>query len=620
MDSYITHLKNLINIERNFKRQEMLDEIKDLTAKERERKGRAVNDLKGRFIKKEFNKNIIQFSRVKDIKTEINIGDQVKISKGNPLRSDLTGTVIKKKLKSISVAFDGNMPEWVFNSKIRMDLSVNDVTFARMENNLKNLNKYGRNAIKLICQNIRYGPPKISNDINYDDTQLNQFQKEAITKSLHTEDFFLIHGPFGTGKTKTLIELIYQEVKKGNKVLVTAESNVAVDNIVERLTKMHDLNITRLGQPQKVSKDVMSQTVMNKLEKHKSYSKIERITKEIDRLSKNLDKNKSKPKSKSEKKFLIKEIRRKNRIIRKTEKIIIEDIIKESQVILTTNSSAARDELSDIEFDVAIIDEASQTTIPSILIPIAKAKRFIMAGDHKQLPPIVSKAKELEHTLFEKFIKKYPNKKQLLNVQYRMNEKLMKFPNSEFYNDELICDEDVKDNIIDNIPNDPYLSSPLVFIDTSKHPKCKETKIKYSKSFINNLEAELALKIVNGYLDLGIDKKDIGIISPYSDQVNLIGNETDVEVKTVDGFQGGEKEIIIISTVRSNEKGKIGFLKDLRRLNVAITRAMKKLIIIGNAETLSHNETYKRLIDNCRSEGDITEFTSELKEFDSEKN
>lgn len=615
IEDYIKHLVSLINRERNYEREEMLKEIRDLTADERERKGRAVNNLSAKPIKKQLNKNIVRFSRLKNIKTEINVGNQVKISKGNPLISGLIGTVTEKRPNSISVAFDRKLPEDVFNSKIRMDLIVNDVTFARMENNLKNLNEQGKSVIKLICQDIRYGYSKKDVDLNYKNIRLNPSQKESIIQSLYTKDFFLIHGPFGTGKTETLIELIYQEVKKDNKVLVTAESNIAVDNIVERLSKINDLNIVRFGHPQKVSKDIESQTLMSKLENHDLYSKIERFNKEVERLSNELDKIKSK--SKNRKNFLRKEIRKYNGYIRKTEKIIMEDIIKESQVILTTNSSAARDELSDIEFGVAIIDEASQTTIPSILIPIAKTKRFILAGDHNQLPPVVSSdsAKELKETLFEKFIKKYPSKKQLLNVQYRMNEKLMKFPNSEFYNGELICDEKVKDSSIDIVREDLDIDSPLVFIDTSNHPKRQETKLKYSKSYNNMLEAKLALKIVNDYLDLGFDEEDIGVISPYSDQVNMISNETDVEVKTVDGFQGGEKEIIIISTVRSNEKGKLGFLEDLRRLNVAITRAMKKLIIIGDIETLNHNDTYKRLIEDCRSENTVIEFKGEMEEL-----
>ena len=289
--------------------------------------------------------------------------------------------------------------------------------------------------------------------------------------------------------------------------------------------------------------------------------------------------------------------------IRETEKAIVADIIKNSDVVLTTNSSAALEEISGVKFDVAIIDEASQTTIPSVLIPIAKARRFILAGDHKQLPPTVlsESAKELEVTMFEKLIEKYPDKKQLLNVQFRMNKVLMDFPNSEFYDGELICDDDVKDISLGVVRKSLDLDSPLVFINTSFNEKSHERKLKYSKSFMNRFEADLALCISNEYLKLGLSPSDIGIISPYADQVGFIKNRTDVEVKTVDGFQGREKDVIIISTVRSNKWGNIGFLQDLRRLNVAITRAKKKLIIIGNMETLMSNETYKRLIDNCQA-------------------
>lgn len=608
----------MVNLERNFEKHMMLDEIRNLAAKERERKGRTVNNLDGKFLKKELGMYIVKFSRFKDIKTEIKVGDLVIISRGNPLRDNLTGTVTEKRLNSISVAFDVTIPVWVINSEIRMDLSVNDITFTRMEKNLENLTNHGRFALKSILEDILVEYYSGNDILNYKDDSLNQFQKDAINQSLHTQNFFLIHGPFGTGKTKTLVELIYQEVKKGNKVLSTAESNAAVDNLVERLAKINNLNITRLGHPQKVSKEIIGQTLMCKLEKHESYSKIKRIKNDVDKLYEKLNEIKNKPKSRRTKRYLMSEIKRYKKIIHKTEMMIIEDIIEKSQVILTTNSSAAIDEISDIKFDVAIIDEASQTTIPSILIPIAKAKRFILAGDHKQLPPTVlnESAKDLESTLFEKLIEKYPSKKQLLNVQFRMNETLMKFPNSEFYNNELICDSDIKNISIEVIREDFDLDSPLLLIDTSKHQECHETKLKYSKSYSNYLESELALKIVNDYLKLGIDEKDIGVISPYSDQVSIIGNKTDVEVKTVDGFQGREKEIIIISTVRSNKKGNIGFLRDLRRLNVAITRAKKKLIIIGDCKTLTYNNTYKRLIDYCRAEGTIIEFKGKLEEIE----
>lgn len=639
INNYIKHLINLINNERRSQMELMMDEIKELTAKDRERKGRAVNNLSGKFVKKELKLAIAKFQRPYDIETEINVGDMVLISMGNPLVKNISGTVTEKRSKAIFVAFEKNIPDWAFRNHLRMDLFVNDITFSRMENNLRQLSDYGRLAIKFMIKDSKPAKASDSSNIIYNDDSLNQFQKKAITQSIKTRNFFLIHGPFGTGKTKTLVELITQEVNRKNKVLATAESNAAVDNIVERLAKKGKLEITRLGPPQKVSKEIIEKTLSYKIQDHELYEKIEKTQRKIDNAFKELKKcikptNKKRggltnselitraqrnqgttASSAKEVKSMARWIQLTSRIdtlfksIRKTEQKIVRDIVKKSDVILSTNSSAALEEIATIKFDVAIIDEASQTTIPSILIPIAKAKRFILAGDHKQLPPTVlsESAKELEMTMFEKLIEKYPDKKQLLNVQFRMNKILMDFPNSEFYNNELECDDKVKDISLGIVRKKLDVDSPLLFIDTSKHDKNWEKKLKYSKSFINPLESKTAIEIVDDYLNLGIDPKDIGIISPYGDQVGIIKNKVDVDVKTVDGFQGKEKEIIIISTVRSNKWGNIGFLKDLRRLNVAITRAKKKLIIIGNMDTLNHDPTYKKLIDYCRKQDVIIE-------------
>lgn len=626
-------------MERRSQMELMRDEIKELTAKDREKKGRAINNMSGKFAKKELKSTIVKFQRKYRIETEINVGDMVLISKGNPLVKNLPGTVTEKKSRTIFVAFDRQVSEWVYGSNLRMDLYVNDITFSRMENNLKMLSDKGRLAIKFMIHDSKPVKSSTSSRFTYDDDSLNQFQQNAISQSLNSRNFFLIHGPFGTGKTKTLVELIAQEVKRKNKVLATAESNAAVDNLVERLAKKENLEITRLGHPQKVSKEIKEKTLSCKMQNHKLYEKIEKTQRKINNAFEELKRckrptnkkrggltnseliNRAKrnqgttTSSAHEVKQMAKWIQLNSSIdsyikyIRNVEQTIVSDIIKSSDVILTTNSSAALEEIAKVKFDVAIIDEASQTTIPSVLIPIAKARRFILAGDHKQLPPTVlsEDAKELEFTMFEKLIEKYPDKKQLLNVQFRMNKMLMDFPNAEFYDNELICDSSVEDISIDVIRHKLDLDSPLIFIDTSKHERNYERKLKYSRSYINPLESKTAIKIVNDYLKLGFDSKDIGIISPYADQVGYLNSKVDVDVKTVDGFQGKEKEIIVISTVRSNKWGNIGFLSDLRRLNVAITRAKKKLIIIGNTDTLSHNPTYKRLIDYCKKQDVIIE-------------
>lgn len=503
-----------------------------------------------------------------------------------------------------------------------------------MEDNLRHLSLRGKDALEYILTDRDPRKNRHIPYIDYIDDSLNPSQKSAIENALSCENFFLIHGPFGTGKTRTLVELISQETRQNHKVLATAESNAAVDNILERLMENKKLNLTRLGHPQRVSDHNITQTLAYKVEKHELNSRIKKIHKKIDKLIEkrnsftrptpqlrrgygnydilhNASKGKggrgvSPEKMKSMAQWIEcnQEIDELHDDIKRVENKMIRDIIEISDVILATNSSASLDSIAKTKFDVAIIDEASQATIPSILIPIAKARRFILAGDHKQLPPTIisAKAGDLEKTLFEELIKIYPSKSQLLNVQYRMNKLLMKFPNKEFYNNGLKSDASVDEIKIDDLLNSNNHEEALLFINTSNVDNNREAHLKDSKSIMNQLESEIAVRIAKDYLDAGISEEDIGIISPYADQVKVIQEKTPVEVKTVDGFQGREKEIIIISTVRSNDDGNIGFLKDLRRLNVAITRAKRKLIIVGNKETLKNSPTYTRLIEFVENE------------------
>lgn len=629
MKKYIKNLIMLVNYERDAEIDLMTHEISTMSGQRREELGRAINKLKGKYAGKELGMQIVQFGRSEIIDTEISVGDMVLISTDNPLRSDLTGTVTEKGARFIKVAFDKRIPKWALKKKVRLDLYANDITFRRMEDNLKHLSLKGKNALEYILNQRNPKKNRPVPYISYIDQSLNDSQKSAIENALSCENFFLIHGPFGTGKTRTLVELISQETRQNRKVLATAESNAAVDNILERLMDNKKLNLTRLGHPQRVSKHNITQTLAYKVENHDLNRKIKKIHKKIDKLIEkrgnftkptpqyrrgygdydilhNASKGKGgrgispeKMKSMAQWIEINQEIDEAHDDIKRIENRMIRDIIEKSNVILATNSSAALESISQTKFDVAIIDEASQATIPSILIPIAKAHRFILAGDHKQLPPTIisERAGSLEKTLFEELIKMYPFKSQLLNVQYRMNSLLMKFPNQEFYNNGLKSDSSVDNITINDILDSSYDEEALLFIDTSKIENNKERHLKDSKSIVNKLESEIAVNIANDYLNAGIDAEDIGIISPYADQVKLIQDKTPIEVKTVDGFQGREKEIIIISTVRSNTNGNIGFLKDLRRLNVAITRAKRKLIIIGNKETLKTNPTYSRLID-----------------------
>ena len=629
MKKYIKNLIKLVNYERDAEIELMRFEIAHMSGQKREELGRAINKVKGKYIGEELGLKIVQFGRSEIIDTEISVGDMVLVSTANPLSSDFTGTVTEKGARYIKVAFDKRIPRWVVKKKVRLDLYANDVTFRRMEDNLNHLSLKGKNALEYMLTKRNPKKNKPVPYIDYIDKSLNESQKRAIENALSCQNFYLIHGPFGTGKTRTLVELISQETRQNHKVLATAESNAAVDNILERLMENKKLNLTRLGHPQRVSKHNITQTLAYKVENHKLNKKISKIHKKIDNLIEkrkvhtkptpqyrrgysdydilfNASKGKGGRGISAEKmKSMAQWIEYNQQIdelhddIKRIENRMIGEIIENSDVILSTNSSAALESIAKTKFDVAIIDEASQATIPSVLIPIAKAHRFILAGDHKQLPPTIisEKAQKLEKTLFEELIKNYPFKSQLLNIQYRMNSLLMKFPNAEFYNNNLKSDSSVDDITINDIINTTDKEEAMLFVDTSNIDENGERHLKDSKSIINKTEADIAVKLANDYLNVGLEETDIGIISPYADQVKIIQDRTPVEVKTVDGFQGREKEIIIISTVRSNEDGNIGFLKDLRRLNVAITHAKRKLIIIGNINTLKANPTYLRLIE-----------------------
>lgn len=627
VNTLIDEFLELINIEREFDKESMLKEIYTMDDNEREEIGRRINFLEAKKNKKQRFSYILKKSN--KIKTNIKVDDKVLISPQHNINFNIEGTVLKIKNKSLIVDFE-EIPDWI-NEPIRVDLYANNTSYQRMEKNLEKLTDTGIYALQLVLNQVKPKKKENIKKIECIDNELNKNQIEAVNNSVNSSDFYLIHGPFGTGKTKTLIEIIRQESKLKHKIIVTAESNTAVDNITERLFGKI-LNITRIGNTEKISKKINKTRIDYKMKHHELYKIIVNYDKIIDDLKGKLE-NYTKPDSNILKEVSTEDIisyaDRKERILEKslsetismanwlntnqkinfiydernkTIKKIEQDIINNSQVILSTNSSAALDILKDIEFDIAIIDEACQSTIPSILIPINKSKKFILAGDHKQLPPIIksSYAKKLERTLFEELINHYPYKNKMLNVQHRMNSELMEFPNRMFYNNKLMVDNTVNDNYLNITLSKNDINYPLIFIDTTKQRKNEEQYYKKSMSPVNYLEVNIVTWFVNQYLEKNISEKEIGIISPYSNQVKEIKKKVSVDVNTVDGFQGKEKDIIIISNVRSNLKKKIGFLDNPRRLNVALTRAKKKMIIIGNSDTLKNKGIYLKLINYCK--------------------
>jgi len=597
VEKYENELKALINDEIEYEKNDNSKNlIKRITSKKTDKK-ETIRHLTCTFKKYNENPQQVRFKSNAIIDTEINELDRVLITDENFHAMNEEGIVVKIKSKEIIIEYcKDNFVKPDISRSYRIDLYVKEGTYNRQLENLKPLSQYGKYALHFALKHKEPENYKNKNKtIDFYDSELNKSQQEAVFKSLNSKHFFLIYGPFGTGKTKTLIEIIIQEALIKEKILITADSNAAVDNIAERLIDT-DLNILRIGNSKKISDTIKEHSLSVQTKKHPCYSKIEENNNILSELYEQLDKTNIEPQEVKYINFRIRETNEKNNKIYSS---IHKDIIDNHKIILTTNTSAALDMLSDCHFDVAIIDEASQTTIPSVLIPIAKANKFILAGDPKQLPPTVtSNNNELKITLFEILQKNFPNQQKFLNVQNRMNEKLMEFPNREFYNNKLECGEKAKNYFLKPEQDVYHNKSPIFFIDTSEDNHNSESHYKNSTSIYNKLESKIASKIATKYKQSGIPESEIGIITPYVDQVNLIKKQTSINVDTVDGFQGNERDVIIISLVRSNSKN-ISFIADPKRLNVTLTRARKKLIIIGNKKTLKQENILKKLIEFC---------------------
>ncbi|RTZ59860.1 MAG: IGHMBP2 family helicase [Gammaproteobacteria bacterium] len=641
---YSQHFKKLIELEREAEKQFHIREIQILTGKEREQRGRAILGLKATFkgtIVGGY--KVYRFGRPDMPENhQIKVGDVVLVSRTNPLKEGIEGTVYEKGKKYLDIAFSDPPPD-LNRGYWRIDLFVNDVTFKRMKHALELFEKGKSEFPEGVILGKEDTPIEVKEEeIKPFNGNLNEYQVTAVRKALGSSPLFLIHGPPGTGKTTTLVEVIEQLVKvKKVKVLATADSNTAVDNLMERLIK-REIKVVRIGHPARVSKELIEHSLDYQVQNHEDYKRIEEIEEKIAQI-KEVQANYLKPtpqwrRGLSDKQIL--ELARQNRKTRgiklskiksmakwielqneirklleekkKIENQIVDKIIASSEVVLATNSTAGGEFLQNKTFEVLVLDEASQSTEPSALIPLIKAKKVIMAGDHKQLPPTVlhPDAKDLSYTMFERFIDLYPQASYMLRIQYRMNELIKEFPSEEFYNGELISHESVKNIKLSDIAKgkseNPALDdTPIVFIDTQGKFEEKTRRGSFSK--YNPKEAELVKKLVEDLKKMGVPPEDIGVITPYKDHEDYLKQLIpDVEVKTVDGFQGREKEVIIISLVRSNPQEEIGFLEDLRRLNVAITRAKRKLIIVGDAKTLGSNEVYRRLIEFIKKKGKLT--------------
>ena len=430
---------------------------------------------------------------------------------------------------------------------------------------------------------------------------LNRTQEEAVNKVLHAKDVAIVHGPPGTGKTTTLVEAIYETLHRESQVLVCAQSNMAVDWISEKLTD-RGVNVLRIGNPSRVNDKMLSFTYERRFESHPDYPQLWSLRKAIRELY-------SQNRKGANRESMHQKINALKDRATELEIRINEALFSEARVIACTLVSSANRLLTGKKFGTLFIDEAAQALEAACWIPIRKADRVILAGDHFQLPPTVKSPQALREglgdTLMQAIVNNQPDAVSLLKLQYRMNDEIMRFPSEWFYGGMLQSAPEVKyRSILD-------FDTPITWVNTEEMD-CNEEFIGESYGRINKPEAELSISQLKEYITkigrerfLG-ERIDVGVISPYKAQVQYLRQliKKDgffkpyrqlITVNTVDGFQGQERDVILISLVRANEKGEIGFLGDLRRMNVAITRARMKLIILGNAATLTRHSFYKKL-------------------------
>jgi hypothetical protein len=595
---HLERFRRLLAAERDEERARFVDARERLSVAEREERGVALADVEAETEGVLAGRALVTFGRGGRPLggARIGVGSIVRVEGRREARPDApAGVVARRSRVRLSVAFDEPPPDWAVGGRVVLSLEPSPVTWERLDGAIRRLRD---DPAGKRWHGPLGGAPLRFRDRPRGGTEpagLNAEQRAAFDLAERAEDVALVHGPPGTGKTTVLVQIIRAAAARGERVLGAAPSNLAVDNLVERLAAA-GLDCVRLGHPARVLPAVLDQTLEAKAARREESRIAAGLVEEALALRRDAAKRRGRrgPGRFSESRGKERDARALFAEARALEDRAEAAVLDRAQVVLGTLTGLDAGALAGRRFALAVVDEATQATEPATWLALLRADRAVLAGDHLQLPPTILSAQAqaggLGTSLFERLVALHAGARVTLAEQHRMNARIMRFPSEALYGGALRAHPSVADHALDG--------EPLLFVDTAGAGH-EESTPAGSDSRMNEGEASVVAGEVERILALGVPPVDVAVISPYDAQVQrlrqLLASHLDagLEVDTVDGFQGREKEAVVVSLVRSNEAGEVGFLSDVRRMNVAITRARKKLVVVGDSTTVTRHPFYE---------------------------
>ena len=613
VDDYFDVLASWLDLEGAAERSRMARRRQLRDTRDAERTGETIlglqmqdhqTGLAGRFL--------FDFAKVSGQPLPMNrlkVGSPVVLSDADdPADQGIAGVVSRRKSNSIQIATE----KWPDARFFRLDLSPDETTRRRQLAAMASA-RVATGRAKQMRDLLLDKRPIREGDVDEVDflAQLNPPQQDAVRFALAAPDVAVLHGPPGTGKTTTLAEVIYQAVRRGDRVLACAPSNTAVDNLLEKLVAIVP-SVLRVGHPARVFESLRGHTLDELVDADPAADVIRDMRRELEELMRSAARPFRGRDARKRRGLLYATAGELRSQIRSLERSVVRSIIDSADVICTT-TTIDEDLLGNATFDMVVIDEACQCTEASVWQPILRADMIVMAGDHCQLPPTVlsdqAAADGMRDSMMHRLIlREGKSVFRRLQVQYRMQSDIMEFSSHEFYDADLVADISVAQHRLRDLPGVetlPISDDPLMFVDTAGLGFNEQIEDD-GESKLNPGEGKLITRFVIELLESGVDPDQIAVIAPYAAQVRWLRNQSklhEIEIDTVDGFQGREKEVVLITLTRSNDRGEVGFLRDTRRTNVALTRARRKLIVIGDSATLGSHEFYRRMLEYFEDKG-----------------